>query len=102
MRFSSKNKLDWALGILHQPEKPLSMTEQQRPAFVSREAASETDRQDIGIENTIDLTELFGRFAQANAMTAQAVANKIDQAALQQLMCFPQNVVRNVNHPAPV
>src|SRR5262249_18551277 len=82
VRLPRENKLNRTFGFLPQPQKSFLLTEEQSTALICREAPRKTDRQNLGIQDAVNLSQLLGRFSNPDALAPQSVANEIDQASL--------------------
>ena len=90
MRFAGENELDRARRVVEQTLEPFLVAKQKRAAFVGREPARKTDRQNFRIENPIHVADRFRRFAEALAPSADAFADKLDQTQFQFLVRLPR------------
>ena len=101
MRFAGEDELHRPRLVVEQTLQAFLIAEEQRAAFVGREAARESDRQNFRIENAIDAADRFRRFAGAFARHADALPHKLDQAQFQFLVRLPKLRVGNIDHAAP-
>src|SRR6266481_5875890 len=101
MRFASENELHRACGIIHQSLQSFFVTEQKRAPLVSGEAARKTDRQNFRVKNAIDVANGLRGFAQSLTALSLPIADKVNQAAFELLMCLPKLRVVNINDAAP-
>src|SRR5205814_6185713 len=90
MRFACEDELHWARGIVHQSLQSLLVAEQKCGALVSGEAARKTDRQNFRVKNAIDVANGLRGLAQSFTALSFAIADKVDQAAFELLMCLPK------------
>ena len=101
MRFACEDELHRARGIVHQSLQSFLVAEQKCGALVSGEAARKTDRQNFRVKNAIDVANGLRGLAQSFTALSLPIANKVNQAAFELLMCLPKLRVVNINDAAP-
>src|SRR5688500_9140271 len=86
MGLSREDELDRTLAIIDQLFQAVRIAEEQRGALVGGESSRETDRQDLGIQESRDLPETFRTFPHTHSLGPHPLPDKVNQARLQLLM----------------
>ena len=77
------------------------ITEEERAAFIGGKPPSESDREHLVVEKAIGVAHFLRRFAVADALDADALANEFNRALLECLVQVPQNFVWDVDDSSP-
>src|SRR6267142_2549466 len=93
MRFSCKDKLHRTLFLAGEFDDVLKLLKDERRAFIRGKAASETDRQRVGIEQLIEGDEI--PLAEALALEEEAAAGELDQFTPQLVPERPQFLIQD-------
>src|SRR6059036_2937433 len=88
MGFARKNELDGTLPVMHQLHDVLELLEDERGAFVGREAARKTDRERVGIQKMIESNKIS--CGEPLPLEQQSTAGKLDQLAPQAVTQRPK------------
>src|SRR4051794_31349604 len=101
MRLAGEDELDRALAVIENSAQTLEVAEEQRSAFVSGEAAREPNGEDLRIAQARDVPDRLGTFAKTRAVSAQAVADEVEQPVLEREVSGPDGFIGNIHHLAP-
>ena len=90
MGLAGEDELHGALRIVDQFGQDIELAEEQIGALVGGEAAGETDRQRVGVEDVAGGFDDFIGFVAAASLAADAAADEVEQAVLEIAVRFPQ------------
>lgn len=101
VRLARHHDLDRAFGVQQQVHQPVAVPQHQGQSLVRRDAARESDREDVGVQHAVDPAQLRRTGAALPPGRPQPVPYLHHQLLPQRAAQFPDVLVGDVTHGVP-